>query len=366
MLKENHQIDNLSFFFLLVAIMIEFGVLIAPQTIAEEAGSGAWLSLVISYIPSLLACFFVVRLAQLFPGESFFTYSPKIVGKWLGTLLTLVYIVYWLIIGARVVRVFAGLLKSTLLFRTPIELIILLFLLLAAHLARGGVEPIARFSVMAVLISIPLSFILVLLTYSDWDLSNLMPVFENGLIPVTVAGFKFLGQIEGLESILFLMAFVRQPKKSMPYAIAAIFLTVTVVLMVTMASLLDLGIAESKRLIFPAINLIQSVEIPGRFLERLGSIYSAVWIFILFPTTVAFLYLPSLALMNVFRLSDFRSFVPLLIPVVYLISLIPASTAEVFSLIRFMNPINIFLIGVLPLLLFIIARLRGFGKGRRK
>lgn len=366
MLSDNDRIGHRGLFFLVSAIIIEIGILNAPRIFAEAVGSDAWIVVILNYIPILTACFFIVRLAQLFPEESFTSYSAKLVGRWMSTILTLIFVVYWILNGGRVVRVFADLLKTTLLFRTPIELIILSFLVLAAYLARAGIEPQARFAGMAVIISIPLGVLLVLATYTDWDFTNLLPLLERGVRPVAMASAKSLGQLEGLESLLFLLAFVQKPKKALPYCLGAVTLVNTLVLIITTTALLDFGAVETARLAFPGINLIQSVEIPGGFLERLGSLYVAIWILILFPTTVAFLYLPSIALAQVFRLSDARSFVPLLIPFVYATALIPANRGQVLAFAEALTPINIILIGILPIILYLVAHLRGFAKEKKQ
>jgi spore germination protein len=365
MLTNNDRINNLGIFFLTVAILIETGVLAAPRTLTEEVRSDAWLAVIFILFAALTSCFFIVRLSQLFPGEHFTTYIGKIIGKTPGILLSVGFILYWLLNGGRIIRTFTDIIKTTLLFRTPIEVIILTFLLISAYLARGGIEPMVRFSTIAVIASVPTGAILVAATFKDWNLSNLLPIFDKGFVPVLSSGLRQLGLIEGLESLLFLIPFARKPGKSLPYCFAGVLVVHLLLFLITLTSLLDFGTTETMRLTYPGISLIQSVEIPGRFLERLGSIYVTIWILILFPTIVFFLYLPSLTLSQVCKKSEYRPFVLLLLPIIYLVAMLPANTIQLFEFSKDLTLMNLGFLGIIPPSLYAIARIRGYKHGRR-
>jgi spore germination protein len=360
MQKGNEQIDNLSLFFVVAAIIVETGLLLAPRVLARQAGADAWLAAIIAFIPALTACFFMIRLGQLFPGERFTSYCRKIAGKWLGIVICLMFVSYWTVNNGRILRNFSDLIKTTLLFQTPLEIIMLSFLICAAYLARAGLKSMAKFSVIAVIASVPIGALLLLATYRDWDFGNLLPFMEKGWLKVALTGVFVIGQSEGLESLLFILPFVSQPKKAMPYGLAAISLAQLLMFFVVTTTLLDFGVGEATRLTAPGLSLIQSVELPGRFLERLGSIYLTVWIIIVFPTPAFFLYLPSLVLADTFKLKDYRPLVLLLLPVVYVIAILPPNLLTVFKASEHIQWVNLGFIAILPPLLYLIARLRGF------
>lgn len=365
MLPDNDRIDNSALYFLIVTIIIESGILEGPRVLAKEAGASAWLVALFNVVPVLTSCFFLVRLGQLFPGETFPEYSRKIVGPWLSYLCCFILIGYWLVTNGRVLRSFSGLIKTFILFRTPIEVVMITFLLAAAYLARGGIEAIARFATIATIISVPIGILLILTTYGQWDVNHLLPLFEKGWQPVVVDSIKNLSVWEGLESLLILLAFVRKPEKSLPYCIGGV-LTVSFLYSFTIiATLLSFGPQETARLTIPGVSLIQSAVLPGRFLERLGSIHATIWIIILFPTVVAFLYLPGLVLAKLFRPHEVRPLIFFFIPIVYLIALIPPNREAVFALNQFMVPVNLGIIGGSPAVFYLIARLRGYKRCRK-
>lgn len=362
-LADNDRIDHRTLFFILISLIIEYDMLTTPRTLILSAGAGAWLAWGFAILPILAAGFFLVRLGALFPGESFPSYSRKIVGPWLGTLLSIILVLYWLLNGGRILRSFADLIKIFLLFRTPIEVVILTFLLTAAYLARGGIEAIGRFSVLTVIISLPFASLLLLTTFKFWDTSNLLPLLEKGLKPVFFSGIKLLEGFEGLESLLVILAYVKKPQQSLSPVLAALVILMIVSLFVTMATPMVLGVGVTTRLAVPGVSLIQRAELPGRTLEHLGAIFANIWILIFYPTIVFFLYLPSVVLAEVSGLSQYKPFVLLLIPVFYLISILPANQLEVMGMIKFMTPINLGIIGLLPVTLYLIARIRGYKPG---
>ncbi|MCL6590317.1 MAG: endospore germination permease [Firmicutes bacterium] len=363
MTQANDRIDNLSLFFLIIAIIVETGLLLAPRILVQAAGAGAWLSVAMALLPLACASFFMARLGQLFPNEPFSSYCGKIVGKWPGILLNFFFTGYWIVNNGRILRNFSDIIKTSLLFRTPLEVVMLSFLIPAAYLARCGIKTLARFAVIAVIISIPIGGLLVFASYQAWNFSNLLPWMEKGWLKTALAGFFIVGQSEGLESILFLLPFLKRPQKALPYTLAATAFTLSLMFMMVSATLLEFGASYTLRLAVPGITLIQSVELPSHFLERLGSIYMAIWILIVFPTVAAFLYLPSIVLAGTLKMPEPRPFVLLLLPIVYLTAILPPDITAVFKLSEMIKWFNMVAILVLPAILFVIAKLRGYKPG---
>jgi spore germination protein (amino acid permease) len=143
MLKNNDRISSLQMFIIIVSTINAMEVIILPRSLALDVGPDGWVPLIAGHVFSAVALFFIIKLGLLFPDETLAEYAPKILGKILGIPIALFAGVFWMLLAARVVRQFADFIQL-ILPQVPIEGIILSMLLVAAYIARHGIEPITR------------------------------------------------------------------------------------------------------------------------------------------------------------------------------------------------------------------------------
>ena len=73
------------------------GILTLPRAAAEKVKTpDIWLSIIIGGLIAMLAGLIIVKLSQKFPGMTFYEYSQRIVGKWIGCILNLIVIGYFI------------------------------------------------------------------------------------------------------------------------------------------------------------------------------------------------------------------------------------------------------------------------------
>lgn len=63
----------------------------------KEAGRDTWLAVLLGAIATYPLLFLMLKLAQRFPGRTFFEYAPVVWGKLLGYLIIIIFIGIWLI-----------------------------------------------------------------------------------------------------------------------------------------------------------------------------------------------------------------------------------------------------------------------------
>ena len=109
---------------------------------------------------------------------------------------------------------------------------------------------------------------------------------------------------------------------------------------------------------WPTIDLIRSFEIQGLIFERFESLLLTIWIMQIFTTFTITFYAASLGLSQIFK-KKIGPFQFGLLPVIYLIGMIPANMNEVFAMGDMIGFSALFLFGVLPLALLIISKIKG-------
>lgn len=73
------------------------GILTLPRTSVDEVGTpDVWITLVIGGLVALTAAIIMVKLNHQYPDKTFYEYSQDIIGKWIGSLISLFFICYLL------------------------------------------------------------------------------------------------------------------------------------------------------------------------------------------------------------------------------------------------------------------------------
>lgn len=115
-----------------------------------------------------------------------------------------------------------------------------------------------------------------------------------------------------------------------------------------------------KTLVWPTLEMIKAVELPGGFLERIESLFLTVWTMTIFSTIAISHFLVGQALGQLFN-RDSKRFVYAAVPVVYIGAMTPQNVVELFQFGKIVSIAGIlFMAGISPILL-LIARIRRLG-----
>ncbi|MFW6288109.1 MAG: GerAB/ArcD/ProY family transporter, partial [bacterium] len=83
-MKEHGKLTERQFAGIIANTLIGAGTLILPRTVTAEAGTGAWISILIGGFLSVIALFVIIRLGLRFPEETLMEYGGRISNKWIG------------------------------------------------------------------------------------------------------------------------------------------------------------------------------------------------------------------------------------------------------------------------------------------
>lgn len=150
------------------------------------AKQDAWIVILIALLFGILIMYVFTQLYKEYPGKNFVEIMTSILGKKLGFLLSFIYIWGTLWNNSRNLREFGEMIVITSLPRTPLILIITIFMMLSIFVLIRGVEVLARISeiVMPVLLFF-MTLVFILLIISDViNFQNLRPVLGEGIFPI--------------------------------------------------------------------------------------------------------------------------------------------------------------------------------------
>ncbi|MDR3601791.1 MAG: GerAB/ArcD/ProY family transporter [Desulfosporosinus sp.] len=277
-MEQKEKISGTQVSMLLFVVVTSTIIIYVPSFTASEAKESAWLAA--SIIPFAFGCltlWVVYKLGSSFPTLTIFQSCEVIMGKFLGKSLGLTYVVFLLFMDVLVLREFSDFLNVTTLPLTPRIWLLTGIVVLATYGAYQGLEVIAR-AVQFILGIYLLGFtIVVLFALTNFEVGRLLPVMEDGLVPIirgSIAPASWYGEI-CLLSVLF--PFVKKPaelKKKGLIVLIAIALFVTIDVVMTLG-VLGAGLTSAYTLSF--WTLTRSIEI-GEVAQRLESFLLVIWI----------------------------------------------------------------------------------------
>ncbi len=360
MYRNNDTISVLQFIAILIIVIFDVQVLEMPRDLAEAVGPDGWfvLALLTVLAAGLLWCW--LRLGSMFPTKGIVGTLQEILGKPMGWGLGAVLLILWLGQTARVARMGVGVVQASLLERTPGEITTIVFLLGALFMARKGVEPLGRMATLVALAALSVAALLPLLTWAETQWLNLRPILQGGIIPELRTTVRLAGRLGGLLIPLILLPMVKGKPKEKKALIPAIVTFVAIpAFVLNLFTLAVFGPRQTSLLLRPGLEVVASIEMPTIFVERLTVFYVGAWTLMIFMDLSIYLYLLSQIAGELFQISESTPLTSFMVPVVYLISRVPANDLAV----RFFSKYISWATGAYYLVIlgvFLVALIRGF------
>lgn len=356
---EEGKITRTQLMLLVITVILASAILLLPSFTAKEALQDSWISGLIAMLAGLLTATIILALAKRFPEQTPVEYSITILGKPLGKLMGLLYLIFFVHLTAILLREISTTVITTILPRTPIQVTIAISTIAMAYLIRKGLETIARVNIIMMPISLFFVVTIFLLATPAMKVENITPILENGVMPIFKGAITPVGWFGEVVSMAFLLPFVNKlPKAKKPFYLGILF-SGLVFTFVIIGSISVFGPDITKNTSFPTLAVAREVNL-ANFLERIESLLIATWIIWNFIKTGVFYYISVLILSQWLKLDNYR-------PVVFPMGIIIALVAEAF----FMTSIQLsdFLAKVygiyasifellIPGFLFIVALLR--------
>lgn len=215
-------------------------------------------------------------------------YSQKILGKWLGIAVSLLFVSYFFITTATYLSEIGDFMKSHIMPDTPIQVIMIIFMSVVLMAARLGLEPLARSAEIFFPFVVLLVSTLIILLLPEIKFQNLQPVGEGGLKQVIRGSIPFIvfPFIEPV-AILMILPFVSQKRQNKKKPFVGQFLAGSVLIIITMLAILVLGPESTARQNYPIYMLAKKINIAD-FMTRLEAILAIIWFITILLDLVCF------------------------------------------------------------------------------
>jgi spore germination protein KB len=327
-----------------------------------EAGMAAWQLILLSDLLSLGGVYLTLKVIEKFPLEDFASYTRKLGGFPLYTLLSLLVMLFFFSRVILLTRGVTDFTRMSLLPTTPQWAISMLFLLPVAYSVSYGLGPLARVIDLLMLFGIPLVFLslLTLLSNTYFDFLTDLWLWKPSIF--TSLNFFATFYFYTFSPVLYLLypKMNATPKKIMTVSFAVIIIsTLFVYLPVTYFPLLTFGYEGYLNFRSPLYSAMKDVSVNIYLLRNIHVIYYLLWTILSLAGACLHLYC---AMRILFTLLSFIKNGSWLIPfallpgIVYAANL--ASSVQFLKWIQFAGVFAMFITLALPVLLLALYTLQ--------
>lgn len=354
------EISALQMFYVLITFEVGTAVFFER---GAQAKQDAWLSILVAMLCGVLLMWIYTKLSKYYPSDTLAQMIPKIVGKFLGYPLVVIYILYFITVASRNCRDLGELIVLTILNETPITIIMGAFMVLIIYCLRGGVEVFGRMGEVVFPIYILVLFCIWILLFGSQlvNFERLTPILGGGIKPVWEAAFPDIVTFPFGELIIITMFFpvLNDKRKIKKVGMAVILIGGVLLTFSHVITLSVLGPNIYSRMAYPFFAAARMISIAD-FLERIDTLVILMMVAGVFFKVGCWTYGAVAATAQLFKLKGTHFLlIPFgtIIPPITLITL-PSVTEYVASIKVFMYYAHIPLQIVIPSLLLAVAFIR--------
>ncbi|MBP2001881.1 spore germination protein KB [Paenibacillus shirakamiensis] len=256
--------------FFSLMILFQFGTALVVN-LGLTAGRDAWMAILLGTVFGLFIFWGFSYLYRLFPEMLPTDYNKILLGKVAGTIVSMLYMVFFIYVASRDLRDGGTLILSSTLRQTPLSVVNALMILSVAYVLHKGIEVLARTALLFMVLELIIGlFTLSLLVFSDiihWE--RLLPMLEDGFGPVWKAviqqdyAFPF-GEVVCFASIL---PFLSHGKLGIKAGYLSILIAGLVLSFISSINIAVLGVDMASRAPLPLMTTISKASIT-EFIQR--------------------------------------------------------------------------------------------------
>ncbi len=363
---EKGKISNSMAVILMINVILSTGFLVVPRVSIRIAKRDALLSMVVAAILGLVLAWIVAALGQRLQGKTFFEFLEKTLGRFLGKILELVYIVWFIHLTVILVVEYGMFISTVSMPETPLFVFYGAVVIIAAYAVYNGVEIIGRLNQLF-FPGLVLLFLTFALTLQNMKVDRILPIFEQNTVTILKSGLGALSWIGEIIVLIMLAPYISDQQRIGRVAFFSTLISGAALLVSVIVVLLNFGPSVSAALAYPVFNTVRLVSI-GNFLERLDYIFGAMWITSGIIKVGVFYYCAVLGSAQCLEIRDYRVLViPVGIIILALSNIIFDGAVDMMYFLEKVFPIYALATVelVIPLILLVISQIKGSMKVKK-
>lgn len=343
-------------------ILFELGTAVVVP-IGLESGHAVWLSILMALPGAIVLYLIYADLYLQFPELTLSGYTQKILGKYIGWPLSLLYLPILMYNGSRNLREAGDLLISASYDRTPVFIINSIMAIAVIYILYMGIEVFARTAeiYLLIIVGMGLTCCFVVIAAGLVELENLFPLLPGEWLEAADSAYPNILIFPFGELVCFTTLFphFNSKRKVKKIGILAVVLSALLLSFTHAIEMSVLGPDIYSRATFPMFTTITLVNV-ANFIQRLDALVILTLIIGVFFKMSIYCYAAVSITADLFKVKDTRK---LVVPVCVVVLFSSFASAENYPIhmnegVIFLEYILPFLCAVIPILLYVVHRVR--------
>lgn len=320
----------------------------------------AWLSSALAGLLFYFAAYLMIRLGQQFPEETIGEYIPRLLGRFVGAVVFLVFCIVQLLNIIICSMALNQLSSIFLLDQTPLPFLNIVLLIAVVFCTMQNWGTILRV-IQILILALPLLYIFYSLVWLNFDSANLLPLWPSNFMGIIKAIPLHVEYYAGYESLLVLLPFARRGSTSFARTVGVGFLVVTIIYV--LGAIVLVGSISAKTIASvpqAVIYGMKSVELPGTFIERLENYMIMFFMPVTYISMVLSYFSLAEGCKKYFKYHDHRTFIPVFMPIIIFVCIFTDTIDRQESLRSFgMIMSCVFSFVIIPIVLLLVKWKKG-------
>ncbi|WP_027085755.1 GerAB/ArcD/ProY family transporter [Cohnella panacarvi] len=185
------RISNGMFISMIVNMIFVKSIGVTQGTLARIAGQDMWLATLLGTLQGMLFMYVAYLVMKRAPGMNFLAIGEALLGNWLGKIVALVVLTFFIASSGPIMITFVYHLQDYFLPEAPLSLFLVSSLLVGALGCFYGLEVVARLALLGMLFIFLLNVLIIIGSTQEFDIRNLLPVLEQGFPSAAEASLHY-------------------------------------------------------------------------------------------------------------------------------------------------------------------------------
>ncbi|WP_273835589.1 GerAB/ArcD/ProY family transporter [Guptibacillus sedimenti] len=307
--KDQYKVSPFLVFYLVHSVQVGVGVMGFQRISTKYAGNDAWISVLAAGLSLNLIIFLIYKIMMKEKGD-LISLHHNLFGKWIGGLLSLIAIAYFIAMGITVLRTYIEVVQVWMFPDLNKWIFGTVFLLLVYYCLSGGFRVVAGISFFGVVIPFYLVLTMIFpLFYGHFR--DLLPIFNHSLMElyegVKGASLSYLG----FTTLFMYLPFIKEPEKSHRWAQGGHLLTVFIYTTVMITTIAFFSPEQLQKTIWATLTTWKIAEMP--FVQRFEYIGIASWALVILPNLCITIWAAGRGIRRLSRVSQQNATIPILV-----------------------------------------------------
>ncbi|WP_353893686.1 endospore germination permease [Proteinivorax hydrogeniformans] len=355
--QSGKSITQMQWIAMIVGILVGVAITTLPRELVTETGRDGWITIIAATLLILIYMSICMYYARLFPKMTLAESIKLVLGKWIGTLVMIVFVVYYLAVAGIVVRSSLEVSSVYLDITTPIWVIAITPTLVIAYMVKCGLGTVAKISEVIFMLTVPLIVMLVS-PILQGEVIHMLPVFEQGFtepfLALPTAYFAF-STIE----LVVLVFYPYLENKDAPYRVTYLGIIIVGIIYTAIffTSLFVMGVEQVEMFYWPFVEVLKIIGLP--VLERVDTFFLYFWSAQITVGAGILTFGSVFSLTSVTKKDYDNIWIAICIIVVFLFVIYPENITELEQITSIVSLWGGLFAIILPIMLVVIAKLRG-------